>query len=226
MSFATLPVSSSPEDVEFVLVKTTLPVTPLPPNTARLPIVTDRLIIRPWLPTDFDQIRILRLQPEVMQYTRVGHIDLDEAETQAWLARFLPPGDAATHSCAITLKETGEVIGTGGTHSLQGNFGWPEVGYMFRKEFWGKGYATEFLRAYMKSWAELPREEVEIKVDPRTVTGDGVAEEQLIAVTAIVNEGSQKVLRKCGWEHFVTWPGDDSSTLPTFRFFPCRKEVS
>jgi RimJ/RimL family protein N-acetyltransferase len=161
-----------------------------------------------------------------MRFTRVGRIDLDEAETQAWLAKFLPPNDALTHSMAITLKETGEVIGSGGTHSIQGNLGWPEVGYMFRTEYWGKGYATEFLRAYIKTWAELPRAEVEIKVDPRTVTGDGVAEEQIIAVTENVNGVSQKVLYKCGFEHFVTLPGRDSTTLPTFRYFPTRKESS
>ncbi|KAH8906051.1 hypothetical protein BR93DRAFT_928657 [Coniochaeta sp. PMI_546] len=161
-----------------------------------------------------------------MQFTRVGHIDLDEAETQAWLAKFLPPNDALTHSSAITLRETGEVIGSGGTHMLQGELGWPELGYMFRTEFWGKGYATEFLRAYIESWAKLPRAEVEIKVDPRTVTGKGVAEEQIIAVTAEVNKGSQKVLQKCGWEHFMTWPGSDGNPLPTFRYFPGRKDAS
>lgn len=224
--------SPSPEDVEFVLVKTTLPATPLPPNAARLPIVTDRLVMRPWLPTDFDQLRLLRLQPEVMQWTRVGHVDLDEATTQAWLARFLPPNDALTHSCAITLRDTGEVIGSGGTHIFRGEMGWPELGYMFRAEFWGKGYATEFLRAYGERWRELPREEVEIMVDPRTVVvagageGEGTAEEQIIAVTAEVNKGSQRVLHKCGWEHFMTYPGSDSTLLPTFRYFPCRKEAS
>lgn len=226
MAMPTLPVTPSPRDVEHVLVKTTLPTQPLPPIVARLPIITDRLIIRSWLPTDLAQLRVLRTQPEVMQYTMVGHVDLDEAVTQAWLARWTASNDVLTHNCAITLRETGELIGSGGTHSLKSDFGWPELGYMFRSEFWGKGYATEFVRAYTASWAALPREEVEIMVDPRTVDADGkTAEEQLIAITEDVNEGSQRVLRKCGWEHFVTWR-DSDDLLPTFRYFPCRKETS
>lgn len=220
----TLSLSPSPRDVEFVLVKTTLPKRPLPPNVARLPIITDRLIIRPWLPSDLEQLRLLRLQQEVMQWTSAGRVDLDEAETEAWLAKFLPPNDALTHSSAITLKETGEVIGCGGTHDMSGIFGWPELGYLFRKEFWGKGYGTEFLKAYVKAFAELPREEVEIKVDPRTANSDGTAEEQVIAITVGSNAASYKVLAKSGFEHFITWPGRESPTLPTFRYFPARKE--
>jgi RimJ/RimL family protein N-acetyltransferase len=158
-----------------------------------------------------------------MKWTRAGTIDLDEATTQAWLARFAAPHDISTHNCAITLKETGELIGSGGTHNLKGDFGWPELGYMFRTEFWGQGYATEFVRAYVKSWGALPREEVEIMVDPRTLGADGeTAEEQIVAITEAANGGSQKVLVKCGWEHFLTWIGGPGDVLPTFRYFPVR----
>lgn len=223
MSAPTLPISPSPESVHRVLVKTTLPAQPLPSNSARLPITTARLTIRPWLASDLAQLRILRTQPEVMKWTRAGHIDLDEAATQAWLARFLPPDDSLAHNCAITLTETGELIGAGGVHSFRGEHGWPEVGYMFRSDFWGKGYAAEFLRAFAEGWAALPREEVEILVDPRTAGADGkTAEEQLVATAEDSNGASQRVLRKCGWEHFLTWLGDKGNTLQTFRYFPAR----
>jgi RimJ/RimL family protein N-acetyltransferase len=213
---------AEPNAENFVLVKTTLPSRPLPPNASRQPIITDRLVIRAWTPEDLKELRVLRTQPEVMRWTRVGHIDLDEAATQTHLNRYLPPNDANTYNCAITLKETGELIGSGGVHMFTGSFGWPELGYMFRTEFWGQGYGTEFVRGFVEAWSALPREEVEIKVDPRTATGDGVAEEQLIAITDGANWGSQKILRKCGFEQYLVFPGDDGGPLPTFRFFPAR----
>lgn len=230
-----LPLAPSPRDVEFVRVKTTLPVQPLPPSADRAPITTDRLVIRPWLPSDVAQLRLLRTDPEVMQHTRDGRTEPDEASIQAWLGEFMPgPNDAKTYEWAIVLRDTGEVIGCGGTHSLGGEFGWPDLRYLLRAEFWGRGYATEFLRAYVAAWAALPRAEVEIMVDPRTVVGHGeeaseasaaAAEELLIANTTVPNAGSHNVLRKWGWEHFVTWAGKSGRTLRTFRYYPCRKEA-
>ncbi|KAB5578481.1 GNAT domain-containing protein [Coniochaeta sp. 2T2.1] len=226
MPVTDLPLLPPPSEVTPILVRTTLPLVPLPPNHLRQPITTPRLLIRPWQQSDLQQIRILRTQPEVMKVTRQNRIDLTLEETQAWLDRFLSPNDGQTHNFAIVLRETGELIGTGGVHSLKGEFGWPEMGYMFREEDWGKGFATEFLAGYMGAWKELPRGVVEVEVDPRTTrtgkSGEEV-EEQIVAITADFNEGSQKVLRKCGWEHFITWPGDDAAKLPTFRWFPSRK---
>ncbi|KAB5549846.1 GNAT domain-containing protein [Coniochaeta sp. 2T2.1] len=228
MPVTDLPLLPPPSEVKRILVRTTLPLSPLPPNHLRQPITTPRLLIRPWQQSDLHQIRILRTQPEVMKVTRQNRIDLSLEETQAWLDRFLSPNDGQTHNFAIVLRETGELIGTGGVHSFKGEFGWPEIGYMFREEYWRKGFATEFLAGYMAAWKGLPRGvvEVEVEVDPRTTRtgkpGEEV-EEQIIAITADFNEGSQKVLGKCGWEHFITWPGDDALKLPTFRWFPTRK---
>ena len=229
MPLQQLPLLPPPMDVTPVLVRTTLPLLPLPPNSLRQPIHTARLTIRPWEQSDLHQIRILRTQPEVMKVSRQGRIDLSLEETQAWLNRYLPPEDAQTYSFAIILREDGELIGTGGVHSFKGVFGWPELGYMFREEYWGRGFATELLKGWMGAWGALPRGVAEVEVDPRTVDGDGKegeireADEQIIAITADYNEASQKVLGKCGWEHFMTWPGDDAPTLPTFRWFPTRQ---
>lgn len=133
-------------------------------------------------------------------------VDKSLEETKPWLDRFLPPNDEATFHFAICLKETGEMIGIGGCHGLASIFGWPVIGYMFRKEFWGQGVATEFLHTWLGMWCKLPREEVEIDVDPRTVPdGDGLVPEQVTALTILDNVGSQRVLEKCGFENFATW---------------------
>lgn len=114
---------------------------------------------------------------------------------------------------------------------LEDEFGWPQVGYMFRKEAWGKGYASEFASAFVKMWSDLPREEVEILVDERTSRGDGTAKECVIGITADTNLASQTVLKKAGFEPLFTFAARNETenefvgeviNLPVFRFFPGR----
>jgi hypothetical protein len=159
--------------------------------------------------------------------------DLDETRTR--LEMYLPPKDEATFNFAICDRGTGDLIGMGGCHMWRGSWGWPELGYMMRKEAWGRGLATEFLRGWLGAWDRLEREEVEMEVDGRSVDGmvvgeeGGLMREQLIAITAVGNDKSQGVLRKAGFEWFVTWLAQDSTKgtgpdsmieLPTYRHFP------
>ncbi|KAM0278859.1 hypothetical protein ACHAQH_004937 [Verticillium albo-atrum] len=187
--------------LDFVPVKTTLPTKPLPAHASRQPILTPRLIIRPLTPSDVEPMRVLRTQPEVMINTAAGRIDIDLAETQAKLALSLPPNDANTLNYAICLRGSGEFIGCGGCHMFVGELGWPVIGYMFLKEHWGKGYATEFVEGFLKAWWALPRGVCEVKVDRGTVKvgEDGLAEEQFTAITAVDNGASQKILTKKGF---------------------------
>ncbi|KAK3984830.1 GNAT domain-containing protein [Cladorrhinum sp. PSN332] len=226
----------APDPSTFIKVKTTLPRQPFPPNSERKPFHTERLTLRALAQEDLDSLHRLRTQPEVMQWTALKKCDKDLAETQTRLDPFLEPNDARTYNFAICLKGTGEFIGIGGFHNTGGSlFGWPEVGYMFVKECWGRGYATEFLKGFGELWRGLEREEVELEVgvDERTVVvreqAQGavvVVEEVLIAVTAEGNGKSQSVLRKCGFEEFVKWKdekeGGTGDVLPCFRLFPLR----
>ncbi|KAK1755096.1 GNAT domain-containing protein [Echria macrotheca] len=231
--------TDEPQKLEHVVVKSTLPRQPLPLNVDRRPIITERLTIRAFDASDLDALHELRRQPEVMKWTMQGRIDHDKEETQARLDVFLPPNDAKHYNYAICLKETGEFIGIGGFHGRISSFGWPEVGYMLKREFWGKGYATEFLKAWLVEYEKLPREEIERSVDPRSVVpipaGDEDGEkdctrarEVLIAVTEESNPRSHNILRKCGFELFCTWITTDSKdpdgvakvVLPTFRYLP------
>ena len=69
----------------------------------------------------------------------------------------------------MKLAETGELIGEGGVHTLaSADAGWPEIGYKFRREVWGRGYATEFLAALLAAWWALPRAAVEMAVAAST----------------------------------------------------------
>lgn len=197
---------------EWAMIKTALPERPLPPNSSRSPVTTDRLILRALVPEDAYSLHILRTQPEVMANSPQGRPDKDLEETRQRLNFFLPPKDETTYNCAICLRETGEMIGIGGCHQLTSMFGWPAIGYMIRKEFWGQGLATEFVKAWLEAWCKLPRAEAEMEIDRRTLLPDGGEEtspEQVIAFTLLDNMASQRVLEKAGFERFLAWEEAD-----------------
>ncbi|KAI0882320.1 acyl-CoA N-acyltransferase [Annulohypoxylon maeteangense] len=194
-----------------IAVKTRLPTTPFPLNTERKPIRTERLIIRPFSEDDLDGIHSLRTQPEVMKYTAVGRIDANKEETGVFMARFMPPNDVQTYNNIITLASTGELIGVGGgTSRPESVFGWPEIGYLFKKEYWGQGYATEFLKAWLNDWWTLPRSEIETQVDGQSVNGVGEVPEMITAFIEESNTGSRRVLEKAGFREFKQWSEPDS----------------
>ncbi|KAI1375316.1 acyl-CoA N-acyltransferase [Hypoxylon crocopeplum] len=192
-----------------VKVKTTLPTSPLLPNSERKPIRTERLILRPFAEDDLDDIWTMRTQPEVMNFTATGRIEADKKETWAFMARSMPPNDLTSYNYVICLASTGELIGTGGARGV-GLSGWPEIGYMFKREHWGNGYATEFLRSLVDNWRTLPRSEIELEVDGRSIDGAGEVPESLKAVIDENNLGSRRVLEKSGFREYIRWTEPDS----------------
>lgn len=115
----------------------------------------------------------------------------------------------------MQLATTGELIGEGGVHALaSGDAGWPEIGYKFRREVWGRGYATEFLAALLAAWWALPRTAAEIAVAASTVAGDsaddGTVRERVYANAEVDNVGSARVLEKVGFARFAEWTEPDT----------------
>ncbi|KAL8393418.1 hypothetical protein RB595_003259 [Gaeumannomyces hyphopodioides] len=201
----------APDENDFVVVNTTLPSLPLPRNAERADVVTERLVLRALRAEDLNAIHVLRTQPEVMVWTTTGRGDKDIAETQAKLDLSLPPNDVETFNCAICWRETGEVIGVGGSHRFKGAYGWPELGYMIRKEFWGRGLATEMVKAFLDAYVKLPRAPAQLRVDRRSVVATTAGQQQqepvearevLVALVETSNERSHGVLMKCGLERF------------------------
>ncbi len=78
-----------------------------------------------------------------------------------------------------TILEDGQVAGSVVSFILDGR---REVGYWIGRDFWGQGVATRALELML----------VELKERP------------LIAVTAVHNLGSQRVLEKCGFRRIKT----------------------
>lgn len=233
-------------------ITTTLP-HPLPSSAARTHTLTSRLLIRPLVASDLDGFHLLASNHEVMKWTVAGRAHTNHEETREKLNQFLPPNDLKTFNCAICLRETGEFVGIGGVHQFsqvveekaglgsepnpQHGYGWAELGYLMRQEYWGKGLATEFVMAFLGMWEQLPRESVEVEVKIKSVVegggecGDGAsasasAKEALIAIVDRTNVASQRILQKCGFERFDDFTEKDgkgpgkSVELISYRYFP------
>lgn len=143
-------------------------------------------------PASFNFVIVYEEDPTVREVT--GDDDADDSRTPS------------TH----------KVIGAGGCHSFGTE---PEVGYMIRKEYWGKGLVTHFLRAFLAAWWALDRKVVHIplttslhetltkkrgfKIPEADANTDGTVtiKEYLQALIVTTNTGSRRVLEKCGFQH-------------------------
>jgi RimJ/RimL family protein N-acetyltransferase len=120
-----------------------------------------------------------------MKHTTTGLPDASIRETQTKLDSLLnvtrgPNALVFPTYFGIFLNSTGELIGDGGIHTLASPAcGWPELGCKFAREQVGRGYGTEFLRAFTSWWWALPRYkegvdgekpvQVRVRVHPDTV---------------------------------------------------------
>ena len=199
-----------------------------------LGIVTQRLIIRPLLLSDLQAFYTIRSQPEAMAHSGRGRPDANIEETKDKLQRLQLPYENRHVYFGIFLKNSdgseGNLIGDGGVHKMiSETSGWPELGYKFKKDYWHLGYATEFVKGFLKFWFNLPRQSVEIGVHPSTVdyfvqgegwSGGGVPlphRERVCAWTTKDNVASQNVLEKAGFEIFQGLEGE-AADLINWRF--------
>jgi RimJ/RimL family protein N-acetyltransferase len=117
--------------------KTTRPIFPVP----ALPFTSERLLFRPYRPSDAGDLFILRSQSEVMKWTSSKIPDADVAKTREWMAPALPPLNSDSFRFVIEERSNpGKVVGVIGSRFSEP----PECGYMFRTDMWGKGYGAEY----------------------------------------------------------------------------------
>lgn len=106
-------------------------------------IETERLVIREMVQSDLDALCKILCDEEVMYTAYESAFSVEEA--QGWLYRHLKRySEYGFGLWAVVLKETNEMIGQCGL-TMQG---WRqkeimEIGYLFQKAYWYKGYATE-----------------------------------------------------------------------------------
>ena len=149
---------------------------------------TDRLLIRPWIDDDRPAYRVIVDDPEVSRYVHGGRPYTD-AEVDEWFAR--QARQLADHGVcmgAVIEKSSGRLVGLSGTQPL-GTTGDLEIGWIFARDTWGRGYATEAGGAAMRYVLEtLGRPRVVAIIDPD-------------------NEPSKRVARRLGMEYEARYTG-------------------
>src|SRR5437016_4104386 len=137
---------------------------------------TDRLLLRPWQPSDRPAFTALTYDPEVMRYVH-GGLPYSEAEVDEWFSR--QARQLAEHDVcmgAMIEKASGRLVGLAGTQPL-GTTGNLEIGWIFASETWGRGYATEAGAAAMRHVLET------------------LGHTRVVAIIAPENEPSKRVAR-------------------------------
>jgi len=123
----------------------------------RIFLETERLILAYLEYSDLENLVLLRSDPDVMRYINTGKIQTKE-EVEQFLAKVIPYQDEYGFGFfSVFEKESGEFIGQAGLLHVAYE---PknediEVGYRFHKKYWGKGYATECVRALIR-WGFEP----------------------------------------------------------------------
>jgi ribosomal-protein-alanine N-acetyltransferase len=113
---------------------------------------TERLSLRPLNENDFQNMRGLDTDLEVVRYLGHGKIRSEE-ETRKNLDKIL--NDYSKHGMGLYAVEeiqTKKFIGRAGLipWSFEKHFAW-EIGYSFMKDSWGRGFATE-CAIFLKNW--------------------------------------------------------------------------
>ncbi len=107
---------------------------------------TERLLLRPLVASDFEDLYELYRQPEVMRWvTREPRSrEVTRRRLEAHMAQHECYGFGL---CAAILKQTGRMIGRCGLIPYDGEEGVEgELAWMYLPEHWGGGLATEFGR--------------------------------------------------------------------------------
>lgn len=103
---------------------------------------TERLILRRYESRDFDDLYEYLSDPEVVEFEPYKAQTAEETrENLLWRI-------SSEAMIAVELKENGKMIGN--VYLGDGDFGSKELGYVFNKKFWHKGYAKEACEQSLK----------------------------------------------------------------------------
>ena len=146
-------------------------------------LTSERLGFRPFEDADISDLERLDMDPEVRAHFPDGIAT--SAQIDARIARSKLSIEANRYpEFAVIELATGRFAGRAGFGLIEG--GEIEVGYVFLKEFWGRGLAQESLRALL-AWA---RENLTV---PR-----------IIAYAPSTHSASLNVMKKVGMRFFRT----------------------
>ncbi len=148
-------------------------------------LTTKRLILKTQEYSDLDNLAALRSDPDVMHYIGDG-IPHTKAEVQDFLNMAIAYQEKqGIGFCLVFEKESGAFVGQAGLFHIGYCDAQPEIEIAYRlcKKFWGKGYATELVKALI-AWGF-----------------QHLSVNKLIAAVKLENIASQKVLIKAGLDY-------------------------
>jgi ribosomal-protein-alanine N-acetyltransferase len=142
-------------------------------------LTTQRLILRPLTLDDADALFQISQEENIFRY-----FPTQAAWPMEKVERYINHQNSHWETFhyghwAVTMRETGQLMGWNGLEFLP-ETNEIEVGYLFSKEFWGKGYATEATNETVKFGIET------------------VGVKEIIGLTHPENIASQRVLEKSG----------------------------
>ncbi|MCA9897670.1 MAG: GNAT family N-acetyltransferase [Anaerolineales bacterium] len=143
---------------------------------------TKRLRLRRFTRSDVDYLFALDNDPEVMRYLNGGVSTPRQVIEQEILPEFMvvDPARPQFGFWAAEMKVSGEFVGWFSLRPLPENHFHAALGYRLARTFWGRGLATEGVRALIRhGFAELELERV-------------------VATTYEDNVASQRVMQKVG----------------------------
>jgi RimJ/RimL family protein N-acetyltransferase len=131
-----------------------------------LTLETERLILRMFRESDFEQYASMCADPEVMRYLGEGKT-LNRGEAWQQMAMIVGHWQLRGYGLwAVEERESEKLAGRIGFFNPEG---WPgfEVGWVLRRELWGKGYATEGARRALDyAFSEMGRDHVISLIHP------------------------------------------------------------
>lgn len=109
------------------------------------PLVTDRLLLRPFRPDDLDALHGIQSRPDVTRYlyweTRTRDEVRAELETRTLRTTLEAEGDGIV--LTLELRESGELIGDVNLRWLSRQHRQGEIGFVLHPDHHGRGYSPE-----------------------------------------------------------------------------------
>lgn len=152
------------------------------------PILTQRLMLRPFELQDEEAAFAFFCDPDVMRYSLNGPHNSRKPTEDFITTNMNRQGHKGYLIWAVVERASNEVIGMCGLAEFGHGLTGIELAYRLRKECWSRGYGSE---AAMVS-VEYPFTEIQL--------------DRLIAAVEPANVASVQVLEKCGFERITRRP--------------------
>jgi len=160
---------------------------------------TERLILRQWETDDFEAYASMFADPEVIRFLSPDGKPLSRFESWRSFSAMIGHWQLRGFGMfAVIERASGDLVGRIGPWEPEG---WPgfEIGWGLSSKHWGRGYATEAVKACISyAFGELGRKHLISIIDPDNIRSIRVAErvgEKLEGTTSLPNVPGRTLLK-------------------------------